>query len=68
MAKSRAVWGIDLGQCALKAIRCQAGDEPGQVIADAFDYVEYPKILSQPEAEPEITRIFFPTAFWSVVM
>ena len=28
MAKSNAVWGIDIGQCALKALRCRAGDEP----------------------------------------
>ena len=27
--------------------------EDGKVVADAFDYIEYPKILSQPEAEPE---------------
>src|SRR6516164_4617440 len=49
------VWGIDLGQCALKAIRVQVID--GQVTATAFDYVEHPKILSQPDADPdELTR------------
>ncbi len=54
MAKSNAVWGIDIGQCALKALRCRAHpDDPNQIVADAFDYIEYPKILSQPEAEPE---------------
>ncbi|HVU88393.1 MAG TPA: type IV pilus assembly protein PilM [Pirellulales bacterium] len=52
MARSDAVWGIDIGQCALKALRCRPGGEPSQVLADAFDYVEYPKILSQPEADP----------------
>ncbi len=52
MARSDAVWGIDIGQCALKALRCRPGPEPAQVLADAFDYVEYPKILSQPEADP----------------
>ncbi|MGD9722216.1 MAG: type IV pilus assembly protein PilM [Pirellulales bacterium] len=57
MAKSNAVWGIDIGQCALKALRCRAGDEPGEVQADAFDYIEYPKILSQPDADPaELVR------------
>ncbi len=52
MAKSQSVWGIDIGQCALKALRCtRVGD---QVVADAFDYIEYPKILSQPdEADPK---------------
>ncbi|MHB1033910.1 MAG: type IV pilus assembly protein PilM [Pirellulales bacterium] len=52
MAKSDAVWGIDIGQCALKALRCRPHDDPSQIVADAFDYIEYPKILSQPEAEP----------------
>ncbi len=53
MAKSGAVWGIDIGQCALKALRCQPHDEhENRVVADAFDYIEYSKILSQPEADP----------------
>jgi type IV pilus assembly protein PilM len=45
------VWGIDLGQCALKALRVEYAD--GQVTATAFDYVEHPKILSQPDADPD---------------
>jgi len=49
------VWGIDLGQCALKAIRLELID--GQVAATAFDYIEHPKILSQPDADPDqLTR------------
>ena len=52
MAKAQAVWGIDIGQCSLKALRCVTG-ENGEVIADAFDFVEYPKILSQPDVEPD---------------
>jgi type IV pilus assembly protein PilM len=49
------VWGIDLGQCALKAIRLEEVD--GQLTATAFDYVEHPKILSQPDADPDqLTR------------
>ncbi|MEO8495772.1 MAG: type IV pilus assembly protein PilM, partial [Planctomycetota bacterium] len=52
MAKSiKRCWGIDIGQCAIKALRCTV--EGDQIVADAFDYIEYPKILSQPEAEPE---------------
>ena len=51
MAKNAGVWGIDIGQAAFKALRCTLQD--GEVVADAFDYIEYPKILSQPEAEPE---------------
>jgi type IV pilus assembly protein PilM len=56
MATIRAgVWGIDLGQCALKAIRLENVD--GQVKATAFDYIEHPKILSQPDADPDqLTR------------
>jgi type IV pilus assembly protein PilM len=52
MAKTGAVWGIDLGQCALKALRCRAGDTPDTIMAEAFDFVEYPKMLGQPDANP----------------
>ncbi|MCP4886491.1 MAG: type IV pilus assembly protein PilM [Planctomycetaceae bacterium] len=51
MAGSQGVWGIEVGQTALKALRCSVQD--GEVVADAFDYIEYPKILSQPEAAAE---------------
>ncbi|GAB5406057.1 MAG: type IV pilus assembly protein PilM [Aureliella sp.] len=51
MAKALSVWGIEIGQSALKALRCRQDGE--QVIAEAFDYIEYPKILSQPDADPE---------------
>jgi type IV pilus assembly protein PilM len=55
MKPSPGVWGIDLGQCALKAIRLQ--EVEGVLTATAFDYVEYPKILSQPDADPDqLTR------------
>jgi type IV pilus assembly protein PilM len=55
MAIQSGVWGIDLGQCALKAIRLEVIE--GQVTATAFDYVEHPKILSQPDADPDqLTR------------
>ena len=51
MASSSSVWGIEIGQAALKALRCSLVD--GEVVADAFDYIEYPKILSQPEADAD---------------
>jgi type IV pilus assembly protein PilM len=51
MPKIEAVWGIDIGNCSLKALRLRAGSEPDQVISDAFDYIEYPQILTQPGAE-----------------
>jgi type IV pilus assembly protein PilM len=58
MAKTGAVWGIDIGQAALKALRCRPHEkEPRRLVVEAFDYIEYPKILTQPEAEPaEIVR------------
>ena len=52
MAKTNAVWGIDIGQCALKALRCTL-DADGTVVADKYDIVEYPKILSATDADPE---------------
>ncbi len=54
MANGRGVWGIDLGQCALKALRCTLAEDGETVVADAFDYIEYPKMLSQPDAEPAV--------------
>ena len=55
MAVQPGYWGIDIGQCALKAVRLQIIDN--KVTATAFDYVEHPKILSQPDADPEqLTR------------
>ncbi|MCH2114383.1 MAG: type IV pilus assembly protein PilM [Pirellulales bacterium] len=54
MANSNAVWGIDIGQCALKALRCRPHEkEADRIVVESFDYIEYPKILSQPEAEPQ---------------
>ncbi|WP_419193351.1 pilus assembly protein PilM [Kolteria novifilia] len=53
MARNQSVWGIDLGQCALKAIKLSHRKKDDQVVAEAFDYIEHPKILSQPDAEPD---------------
>src|SRR6266704_1109958 len=55
MAIPQGVWGIDVGQCALKALRLEIVE--GVVTATAFDYIEHPKILSQPDADPDqLTR------------
>src|SRR3954470_12622648 len=55
MPVNQGVWGIDVGQSALKALRLEVID--GVVTATAFDYVEHPKILSQPDADPDqLTR------------
>jgi type IV pilus assembly protein PilM len=53
MAEPRAAWGIDIGQSALKALKLRYMEEAGQAVAVAFDYVPYPKILSQPDAIPD---------------
>ncbi|WZO97603.1 type IV pilus assembly protein PilM [Isosphaeraceae bacterium EP7] len=53
MAKIQAVWALDIGQAALKALKLVPGETPDTVLAEAFDFIEYPKILSQPDADPE---------------
>src|ERR1043166_5271619 len=53
--KTMGVWGIDLGQSALKALRLELVEGEGR--ATSFDYIEHPKILSQPDADPDqLTR------------
>ena len=62
MARTSYAWGIDIGKCALKAVRCRMSAEPRKIEADAFDYIEYPMILTQPEADPvELVR----AALWA---
>lgn len=53
MAENQAVWGIEIGQAGLKAVRLRYAEAAGQVIAAAFDYVPHPKLLSQPDASPD---------------
>ena len=53
MAKIQPVWAIDIGQAAIKALKLIPAEEPEKLLAEAFDYIEYPKILSQPDADPE---------------
>jgi type IV pilus assembly protein PilM len=52
MARSAYVWGIDIGKCALKALRCRISADPRKLEAVACEYIEYPMILTQPEADP----------------
>ena len=52
MASGSYVWGIDIGKCALKALRCRASSDPRKLEAVACEYIEYPMILTQPEADP----------------
>ena len=52
MAAGSAVWGIDIGQCSLKALKLRLTGTD-QVEALAFDLIEYPQLLSQPDADPD---------------
>ena len=50
MARSGAVWGIDIGNCALKALRCRRHEkDANRIVVEAFDYIEYSK---DPHASP----------------
>ena len=52
MADSGTVWGIDIGQAGLKALQLRYNEASQQVIAVGFDFIQHPKILSQPDAIP----------------
>jgi len=45
MATARSVWGIDIGQSSLKALKLTEAD--GQLQVEALDLVEYPQLLSE---------------------
>ena len=49
MARARTVWGIDIGQCALKALRLR--DVGGQAEVAEFEVLPHPRILSEPEVD-----------------
>jgi len=52
MAQTASLWGIDIGKCSLKAVRCRISPaDPRKLVAEAFDCIEYPLMLSQPEAD-----------------
>jgi type IV pilus assembly protein PilM len=51
MPGPKIVWGIDVGQFALRGMKLQLQNGAAEVLA--FDVVEYPQILSQPEANAD---------------
>lgn len=53
MAVGKAVWGIDIGQSALKALKCRMHEDGFWMVAEAFDYIEYPNPLNQAGAGSE---------------
>lgn len=52
MAAGNGIWGIEVGQCSMKAIKLREV-EGGKVELVAFDLIEHPKLLSQPDADPD---------------
>ncbi len=50
MASVQTIWGIDVGRCALKALKLRASADSAVEIV-AFDYIEHAKILTQPDAD-----------------
>jgi type IV pilus assembly protein PilM len=51
--KTTAAWGIDIGLYALKALRCRVADDGSdKIVAEAFDFIEYPRPLSESTADP----------------
>ncbi|MCD4824663.1 MAG: type IV pilus assembly protein PilM [Phycisphaerae bacterium] len=53
MARVKSVWGIDIGQCALKAIKLRVdGDNPPQM--EAFEVVEHSNVLSQSDVDSRV--------------
>ncbi|MFQ5490604.1 MAG: type IV pilus assembly protein PilM [Phycisphaerae bacterium] len=52
MASAQTVWGIDVGKCALKAVRLKAAGD-GKVEILATDLITHAKILTQPDANRE---------------
>lgn len=55
MASVQTVWGLDVGRCALKAIKLRSADDKMEIVGVA--YIEHAKILSQPDADrPELIR------------
>ena len=49
MASEQTAWGIDIGECALRALKLtRIGQD---VRLEAFDVIEHSKILTQPDAD-----------------
>jgi type IV pilus assembly protein PilM len=53
MGGELGVWGIDIGHCALKALRCVYDAGSRKPLITSFDTIEHAKILSQPDANPD---------------
>jgi type IV pilus assembly protein PilM len=49
MARAKSVWGVDIGQCALKALKLSNDD--GQFQVEAFEVIEHPENLRGPDVD-----------------
>ncbi len=49
MAAAKTVWGVDIGQCALKAVKVL--DVDGQLQVEGFEVIEHSSVLSQPDVD-----------------
>jgi|GEM_PF-1335418 len=49
MARAQTVWGIDIGQCALKALKLR--DVGGQLEVEEFEVLPHARILSEPDVD-----------------
>lgn len=52
MAAPNTAWGIDIGQCALKAVKIRRTED--QMMVEAFEVIEHSSLLSQPDVDAEI--------------
>ena len=52
MASGQTMWGLDVGTCALKAMKIRAAAD-GSLELLALDYLEHEQLLSQPDVDRE---------------
>ncbi len=51
MAKAKTAWGIDIGQCALKALKLVDYADGSDPQVEAFEIIEHQQVLSSPDAD-----------------
>ena len=81
MAKSDAVWGIDIGNAGIKAIRCRPGEDPEQIARamaqlvlhglpdDTFDtFVPKVRAISEPQVSGAAARYFDSQTMFTVIV
>lgn len=48
MPETKAVWGIEIGQAGLKALKLRYAEAAHQVVAVGFDYIPHAKSFLSP--------------------